>query len=320
MTPGIPRTKNPEPKTMTQLIAPQTTLIDVKHLHTTEVIASALLESDGGLALIDPGPTSCLGNLEAGLDTLGLSIGDLSMILLTHIHLDHAGATGTLVRKNPSLQVVVHERGTPHLVDPSRLIKSATRVFGSQMDRMWGDFESVPSDRITSLQGGETITLGKRQLSVAYTPGHASHHVSYFDPSIGVAFVGDMGGIRMSNRPCILPVTPPPEINLEEWVSTTEKIREWQPESLFLTHFGSASPVDEHLDVLIAEFQVWSDRVQKQLAGPGTDEEHAEEFGRRLREDVVSRLGESEAQRYEIATASKMSWYGLARYLRKKAA
>ena len=242
------------------------------------------------------------------------------MILLTHIHLDHAGATGTLVRKNPSLQVVVHERGTPHLVDPSRLIKSATRVFGPAMERMWGDFESVPSDRITSLQGGETITLGKRQLSVAYTPGHATHHVSYFDKSTGVAFVGDMGGIRMSNRPCIVPVTPPPEINLQEWVSTTEKIREWQPELLFLTHFGSASPVDEHLDLLIAELQVWRDRVQEQLAGPGSDEEHAQEFARRLREDVVGRIGESEAHRYEIATASKMSWYGLARYLRKMAA
>ena len=299
-------------------IAPQTTLIDVKHLATTEVIASALLESEKGLALIDPGPTSCLGNLEAGLGALGLSVSDLDMILLTHIHLDHAGATGTLVRKNPSLQVVVHERGTPHLVDPSRLIKSATRVFGSEMERMWGNFEPVPSDRITSLQGGETVTLGNRKLKVVYTPGHASHHVSYFDESTGVAFVGDMGGIRMSNRACILPVTPPPEVNLEEWISSTEKIRKWQPELLFLTHFGAAFPVDEHLDSLITEFQVWSDRVQQQLAGPGTDEEHAEEFGRRLREDVVARLGESEALRYEIATASKMSWYGLARYLQKK--
>ena len=255
---------------MTQEIAPQTTLIDVKHLDTPEVIASALLESQGELALIDPGPTSRLGNLEAGLDALGLSVSDLTMILLTHIHLDHAGATGTLVRKNPSLQVVVHERGTPHLVDPSRLIKSATRVFGSEMERMWGNFESVPSDRITSLQGGETVLLGNRRLEVVYTPGHASHHVSYFDESTGVAFVGDIGGIRMSNRACVLPVTPPPEVNLEEWMSSIEKIREWQPELLFLTHFGAAYPVDEHFDLLITEFQVWSDRVQKQLAGPGT--------------------------------------------------
>jgi len=186
------------------------------------------------------------------------------------------------------------------------------------MERMWGDFESVPAERITSLRGGETITLGQRRLSVAYTPGHACHHVSYFDEATGVAFVGDMGGIRMSNRPCILPVTPPPEINLEEWVSTTETIRGWHPELLFLTHFGAASPVDEHLDLLIAELDVWRDRVEKQLAGPGTDEEHAAEFGRRLREDVVNRLGASEALRYEIATASQMSWYGLARYLRKK--
>ncbi len=304
---------------VTKKIAPQTTLIDVNHLDTPEIIASALLESQGELALIDPGPTSRLGNLEEGLASLGLSVSDLTMIVLTHIHLDHAGATGTLVRMNPSLQVVVHERGTPHLVDPSRLMKSATRVFGSEMERIWGNFESVPSDRITSLQGGETVSLGNRKLEVVYTPGHASHHVSYFDKSTGVAFVGDMGGIRMSNRACVLPVTPPPEIDVEKWMSSIEKIREWQPELLFLTHFGAAHPVDEHFDLLITEFQVWNNRVREQLAASGTDEEHAQEFGRRLREDVVARLGESEAFPYEVTTASKMSWYGLARYLRKKA-
>ncbi len=304
---------------VTKKIAPQTTLIDVNHLDTPEIIASALLESQGELALIDPGPTSRLGNLEEGLASLGLSVSDLTMIVLTHIHLDHAGATGTLVRMNPSLQVVVHERGTPHLVDPSRLMKSATRVFGSEMERIWGNFESVPSDRITSLQGGETVSLGNRKLEVVYTPGHASHHVSYFDKSTGVAFVGDMGGIRMSNRACVLPVTPPPEIDVEKWMSSIEKIREWQPELLFLTHFGAAHPVGEHFDLLITEFQVWNNRVREQLAASGTDEEHAQEFGRRLREDVVARLGESEAFPYEVTTASKMSWYGLARYLRKKA-
>ncbi len=303
----------------TRKIAPRTTLIDVNHLDTPEIIASALLESRGELALIDPGPTSRLANLEDGLAALGLSVGDLTMILLTHIHLDHAGATGTLVRKNPSLRVIVHERGTPHLVDPSRLMKSATRVFGAEMDRLWGGFESVPADRITSLQGGETVMVGNRNLEVAYTPGHASHHVSYFDNSTGVAFVGDTGGIRISNRACVLPVTPPPEIDLEKWASSIEKIREWQPEQLFLTHFGGAHPVEEHFDLLIGEFQVWDDRVRQQLAEPGSDEQHAQEFARRFREDVAARLGEPEALLYEVATASKMSWYGLARYLRKKA-
>ncbi len=303
----------------TRKIAPQTTLIDVNHLDTPEIIASALLESRGELALIDPGPTSRLENLEDGLASLGLSVGDLTMILLTHIHLDHAGATGTLVRKNPSLRVIVHERGTPHLVDPSRLMKSATRVFGAEMDRLWGGFESVPADRITSLQGGETVMVGNRNLEVAYTPGHASHHVSYFDDSTGVAFVGDTGGIRISNRACVLPVTPPPEIDLEKWASSIEKIREWQPEQLFLTHFGAAHPVDKHFDLLIGEFQVWDDRVRQQLAEPGSDEQHAQEFARRFREDVAARLGEPEALLYEVATASKMSWYGLARHLRKKA-
>ena len=198
-------------------------------------------------------------------------------------------------------------------------MKSARRVFGSEMDEMWGDFEPVPADRITSLQGGETVFVGRRGLEVAYTPGHASHHVCYFDESIGTAFVGDMGGIRMSNRPCVLPVTPPPEINVEQWLSTIDTIRAWNPGQLFLTHFGLAYPVPEHFDLLVEELRVWEQRVRRQLAGSGSDAEHARQFAARFREDVVARLGESEAFRYEVTTASEMSWYGLARYLRKKA-
>ncbi len=303
----------------TRRIAPKSTLIDIRHLDTTEVIAACVLESNGQLALLDPGPTSCLNHLTRGLDSLGIGVSDLDMILLTHIHLDHAGATGTLFRQNPSLQVYVHERGAPHLIDPSRLLKSARRVFSHDFERMWGDFEAVPSDHITSLEGGETVSLGGRKLNVLYTPGHASHHVSYLDESIGVAFIGDTAGIRISNRDCILPVTPPPDIDLEKWTASIEKIREWQPELLFLTHFGAASPVNEHFDSLIEAFRIWRDRVQRQLAGPGSDEEHATEFGRRLHDDVVTRLGELRAIPYEITTASKMSWYGLARYLRKRA-
>ena len=303
---------------LTKPIAPGSTLIDLQHLSTHEAIATCVLESNGQLALLDPGPTACLHNLTQGLDSLGIAVSDLDIILLTHIHLDHAGATGTLFKQNPSLQVYVHERGTSHMIDPSRLIKSAARVFGDKFDRLWGDFESVPADHITSLHGGETISIGSRKLNVIYPPGHASHHVSYLDDSIGVAFVGDTAGIRISNRNCILPVTPPPDIDLEKWMVSIEKIREWQPELLFLTHFGIASPVNDHFESLIEAFQVWSKRVERQLAGPGSDEEHAIAFARRLRDEVATQLGESDAIRYEMSTASKMSWYGLARYLRKK--
>ncbi len=299
-------------------IANHSTLIDLQHLDRTEVIATCLLENDGRFALLDPGPESCLENLTKSLDSLGLTVKDLDMILLTHIHLDHAGSTGAIFRENPALKVYVHEKGTPHLTDPSRLMKSAVRVFGSELKKLWGDFQSVPANHITSLRGGETLLLGKRKLNVIHTPGHASHHISYLDESTGVAFVGDAAGIRLSNRDCILPVTPPPEIDLVLWKESIQKIQEWYPELLFLTHFGLASPVKDHFDSLIESFQKWSDKIRRQLSEPGDDEQHACEFLSWLRKDVVKQTGESQAIRYETAIASKMSWFGLARYLRKK--
>jgi ribonuclease BN (tRNA processing enzyme) len=153
--------------------------IDLHFRGRPRIIATAVVRGPDGVALIDPGPTSTLPALRAGLAEAGLSLRDVRALLLTHIHLDHAGATGTIVREHPELRVYVHERGAPHMIDPSKLLASATRLYGDMMDQLWGEVAAVPAESIDVLRGGERISAGSRDFDVAYTPGHASHHVSY---------------------------------------------------------------------------------------------------------------------------------------------
>src|SRR5262249_3867632 len=152
--------------------------VDLNFQHVPRAIATAVLQSAGGIALVDPGPSSTLANLERELGTAGIGLSDVTALVLTHIHLDHAGSSGTIVRRYPGVRVYVHEKGAPHLAAPEKLLASATRLYGDQMDALWGEFLAVPSDRLIALSGGERISVGGRDLDVAYTPGHASHHVS----------------------------------------------------------------------------------------------------------------------------------------------
>src|SRR4029077_15481114 len=190
------------------------TSLDVNWTGRPHSIAAALLESDGHRAIIDPGPGSTLATLRKALRSHGVAVADLDAILLTHIHLDHAGATGSLVRENPNLGVFVHELGAPHMQDPAKLLASAARLWPDTLQELFGDALPVPVENLHILQGGETLPLGASKLDVVYTPGHASHHVSYFDNADGVAFVGDTTGVRIDNAPYILPATPPPDIDL----------------------------------------------------------------------------------------------------------
>src|SRR6201984_2036921 len=174
-------------------------------------IATALLESDGHRSVVDPGPGSTLGTLRKQLLARGSGVGDLHAILLTHIHLDHAGATGALVRENPRLAVYVHKNGAPHIMDPHKLLASAQRLWPNDLQRLFGEVLPVPAENLRILEGGETLTFGSRRLEVVYTPGHASHHVSYFDTEKGVAFVGDTAGVRIEGNSFAMPATPPPD-------------------------------------------------------------------------------------------------------------
>ena len=291
--------------------------LDLHFQGVSRVIATAVLHGPGSVALIDPGPSSTLPVLKAGLERAGIAIADVTAVVLTHIHLDHAGAAGTLVRENPNVRVYVHAKGAPHMINPERLWASATRLYGDEMDRLWGELRPVPEGALVILAGGERIEAGGRELDVAYTPGHASHHVSYFARDVGVAFVGDTAGVKVLPDGDVLPPTPPPDIDLEAWHDSLVRIEQWRPDTIFLTHFGPATPVGAHLSVLRERLEDASRLVKASLARDGTDEEREAWFTEEVRRDLRRRMSESDTRVYEAAGRFDMSWRGLARYWRK---
>jgi len=226
-----------------------TRAIDVNHLGRDRVICA--YETAG--TIVDPGPTSSLDTLLENLEE------EPRALLLTHIHLDHAGSAGVLCRKFPHLTVYVHERGARHLVDPTKLLASAERLYGDQMDYLWGEFAPVPEERIVALEGGERIEGG---FQVEYTPGHASHHVSYFDEVTGNAYVGDVCGVRIPPHEYIIPPTPPPDIDVELWMRSLDVVASWRPRAVCLTHFGRYEDVGEHVDRLRESLALRSEKAR----------------------------------------------------------
>jgi glyoxylase-like metal-dependent hydrolase (beta-lactamase superfamily II) len=273
-------------------------LIDVRHLGRERVIGC--WEIDG--ALIDPGPSSSLENL---IEQLGGE--PPRALLLTHIHLDHAGASGSMVRRWPELPVYVHEIGARHLADPDKLLASAERLYGDQMDRLWGEVAPVPEANLKPLRGGEEV-LGFR---VAYTPGHASHHVSYFHPPSRRAFVGDTAAVRIRPSEFVMPPTPPPDVDLDLWEDSIDRVLDWEPDSLGLTHFGEVSDPEAHLERVRQRL-----REQAELAG----ELSAEEFERRIREQVAANADPETAEALFQAVPPEQQWPGLDRYLSRRGA
>jgi glyoxylase-like metal-dependent hydrolase (beta-lactamase superfamily II) len=271
-------------------------LIDVRHLGRERVIGC--WEIDG--VLIDPGPTSSMENLIAALDGQ-----EPRALLLTHIHLDHAGASGSLVRRWPELPVYVHERGARHLADPSKLLASAERLYGDEMERLWGEVAPVPQENLRPLSGGEEV-LGFR---VAYTPGHASHHVSYLHPPSGRAFVGDTAAVRIPPSDFVMPPTPPPDIDIELWEESIDRILDWEPDSLGLTHFDAVERPAEHLELVRERL-----REQAELAR----ELPAEDFERRIREQVAERADTESGKAMLQAVPPEQQWAGLDRYWSKR--
>jgi glyoxylase-like metal-dependent hydrolase (beta-lactamase superfamily II) len=271
-------------------------LIDVRHLGRERVIGC--WELDG--VLIDPGPTSSLDSLIAELDGA-----PPRALLLTHIHLDHAGATGTMVRRWPELPVYVHEIGARHLADPAKLLASAARLYGDQMDRLWGEVAPVPEANLNPLSGGEEV-FG---FEVAYTPGHASHHVSYLHRESGRAFVGDTAAVRIPPSDFVLPPTPPPDIDLDLWDRSIERILDWEPASLGITHFGAVEEPEAHLEVV-------RERLREQARR--ADELTADRFEREVRQRVAAAADTETAQALLQAAPPEQQWFGLDRYLRSR--
>lgn len=271
-------------------------LIDVMHLGVPRVIGAWVVDG----VVIDPGPTSTLDTLLEGLD------GERPRaLLLTHIHLDHAGASGSLVQRWPDLEVYVHERGARHLADPERLLKSARMLYGDDMDRRWGDMVPVPEGNLRVLHGSESLFDG--EFEVAYTPGHAAHHVSYLHD--GTAFVGDTGGVRIGGG-LTLPPSPPPDIDVEKWHASIERIAAWKPERLVQTHFGASEDPDAQLAELSARLDDWAARAREQ---------DLDQFVAGVREEIAGNAEEELLEAYEQAAPPDQLYAGLDRYWRKRA-
>jgi glyoxylase-like metal-dependent hydrolase (beta-lactamase superfamily II) len=298
-------------------LSPGISYIDLQFLGMPEVIATGVLVGPAGVALVDPGPTTTLPQLTAALEAAGIAWRDVTTLLITHIHLDHAASCGTILRHHPSMRIYVHERGAPHMIDPSKLLASATRLYGDEMDRLWGEVLPVAEESLTILRGGERIEAGGRTLEVAYTPGHASHHVSYFVRDAGLAFVGDTAGVRLPGGD-VIPPTPPPDIDLEAWHGSLARIRQWNAETIFLTHFGPVTAVQPHLSALGGEIDHVGQSALASLEREGTDESREAWFIAEAQRALRQRMGERDAQRYEAAGRFDLNWRGLARYWRKK--
>lgn len=298
------------------MVAPET--IDLHYLGKPQSIAAGLLALDDGVAIVDPGPSTSLDALREALADRGVGLRDVRALLLTHIHLDHAGAAGTLAREQPELRVYVHERGARHLADPSKLLASARRIYGSEMERLFGDFEAVPSDRLTPLSGGERLDIGGRVLRIADAPGHAKHHLALLDETSGTVFLGDTVGERFSPSTHVLPVTPPPDIDLECWEDTMMHVRDWQPASIFITHFGRFDDAVRHFDEFETRLLAWAHLVLTSLSEPGPDEEKAERFAAAAMGELRDVVAPEAIVPYMSAGIAE-SWTGLARYWRNRA-
>lgn len=278
-------------------------LIDVMHLGRPHVIGCWEVEG----ALVDPGP-------ESSLSTVLEALGDRQprAVLLTHIHLDHAAATGALVRRWPELEVYVHERGAPHLTDPSKLLASAERLYGDRLGYLWGEILPVPEENVRPLSGGESV-LGMR---VAYTPGHASHHVCYLHEESGTAFVGDVAACRIPPSNLVVPPTPPPDVDVETWEESLDLVAGWEPRRLALTHFGAVEDdVPGHLEKVRAKL-----REEAALARRMAEEEYDADLERRIRAHLAGEGIEGDTVEELLqAVPTAYQWGGLDRYWRKRA-
>ena len=297
-----------------------TTILDLNWMGRPRSIGAVLLESGGHCAILDPGPASTLETLRAQLQHRGLSVSDLSALLLTHIHLDHAGATGTLLRENPNLRVFVHNKGAAHLADPSKLLASAGRLWGDDLGRLFGETLAVPEQNIQILEGAETLSVGARKMEVIYTPGHASHHVTYFDEREGVAFAGDTAGIRIANGPYIMPATPPPDIDLVLWEQSFAAILERQPSTLFVTHFGYAENPAKHIADFRERLHLWVDITEKALQSSADVEVALQSFLQQTQAEMLKYLSVADAEQHAFTAGLPLSFLGLARHIRKRSA
>lgn len=291
-------------------------VIDTK-MHGFDQVTATFLVAGEKLALVETGPRSVVHNVLAGLEAAGVD--HLDWIVLTHIHLDHAGAAGTLARKFPGARVAVHGIGAPHLVDPAKLWASASRIYGDRMEAMWGGIDPLDADRITVIEDGDTIDLGGRTLTAVETPGHAYHHHAYVDSDGGGVFTGDALGVRLPGISVIRPTSPPPEFHVEKAIASIGRLRDLRPTSLIPTHFGPVdADVDETCDGAIEAIRRWGEWVQKARTETSDLDEVTAIVEREVRADLSERVDEGQMARLEQTTSFRMNTSGYMRYYDKQ--
>lgn len=308
------------PRTLARQLAEDLWILDTLYQGEPGIIASYLLTGRNGAALIDVGSGATLPTLLEGIRDAGVRADAIEHIVLTHIHLDHAGATGALLRSCPQARVYVHGLGAPHLIDPVKLLASATRIYGDNMDRLWGTMEPVPSDRVTTLEDGAEIAVGSRTLRALHTPGHAVHHIAYHDADRAELFAGDVAGVRLEDVPIVRPPTPPPDLSLEDWYASISRVESLHPGTLYLPHYGAVSEVTRHLASLRRRLTEWGDVVLGELRAQKTEQDIVASLGRAARADLAAEeigLSDELSRRYELAANFRMSAQGYVRYYTK---
>lgn len=294
-------------------------VIDTHHMGRPNVVATyALLGDEPGL--VDPGPASTLPAVEAGLARHGIALADLRYVVLTHIHLDHAGATGLILERNPGVRVLVHERGAPHLVDPSRLVSSAGQLWGDRVEQLWGRTAPVPPAAITTFVGGERAQVGPHALRAYDAPGHAKHHLVWHDEGAGHAFVGDNCGVRLPGVAFTRPATPPPDVDLDAWLRTLDQIEALSPSRLMLTHFGHFDDPGFHLADFRERLLRWAELVRAGLGSGRSEAEQIADLDELGRREAASLGAPQQAALSQQSGDLSLSWRGLARYWQKRQA
>lgn len=284
-----------------------------------EIIGSYLLAGDGELALIDPGPGSTLEGLLEGIHEAGFDPQDLTHVLLTHVHLDHAGVVGSLARRISQVRVLVHKLGEPHLRDTSKLVASAQRIYGERMQSLWGEIEAVPGQQLKTLEGNDILNVAGRRLEVHYTPGHAVHHVIFFDAHSGELFAGDVAGVRLQGIDFVRPPTPPPDLDLEDWSASLDLVKRLRPDVLYIGHYGAVRNIISHIASLRERLYGWGDFVLGAMNEGKNEEEIIARLIKQANPELerVSRTFH-DVVRYDIATNYPMTVQGYMRYWRKK--
>ncbi len=285
-----------------------------------EIVGSYLIAGANELAVIDPGPGSVIESLLASIGEAGFEPGDVTHILVTHVHLDHAGSVGSLVKQMPKAQVYVHGLGAPHLLDTTRVVASASRIFGERMKPLWGDIEPTPFDRLHVIENGDKLNIAGRRLEVHYTPGHAVHHVIFFDVHSGELFAGDAAGVRLPGVDYVRPPTPPPDLDLEAWSNTIDLLKRLRPDVLYIGHFGAIKAIAPHLERLREKLFTWGEFVLSAMRDGKTEDEIIAMLIEYAKPELLrAAAGNTNVMpRYEIATNYPMTVQGYMRYWKKK--